>query len=1023
MFERLMLHDFRCFAGHHELALSERSHLTALLGENGAGKSTVLTAVAILAGALPPSLVTDSAVLEMLANGHRLRIDSTGCFVDGKLYTLVEYAALVKPHIGCQYVPLDGTWREILCNRATLMEYLLEQFDMQYGLQALVSIAAEIADVDKRLAAAHAKQKRSQQYARKFKTSQKFWEKMGHIRENKRRLETERDALAREIAVAQTKAAHIQARVWHDEQAELDNTRESLETDLQHTEAELNALDVELTQAESRVSACTTNIYRLAFDLQCAQVSAQLGEDQYEWQVMHRDLAQSRVNFLKRLSQLAHYDESILTSSSSSSTSSLPEFSRTSETPPVLMNAIRLIHNHKHELAGRASVVSSKLRGLIADEDATMLGSNSVALLQCEARLATDDALQRCTMIEEALAKDTLVYPQLDKQLQSGSDLAGFETSIRLQFPKVLGTLTEFLVPRRGTEIPEAQISHLIEVALHKNEHLHGTQSCPFVVETEDDAIACARHAPGAAFIAFYIDEEPLVHESQLAAELLETHPNTKLLSEFVNAADAGTHRLVSYALGNFVISTAAAARDIVGHPRLQAGMLVMDYTGTVYDKQDGITTVETGETASEQAARQQRLITALQEAKEDLSMNRASQHEQDARLDALDKAGREYAAARARFSELQNSISEHIAALENRERELAYWLGPSRVISDIELLVERVAKESLEELRNEVIYLSHAAHRLENMPSDIPCNVGDNERALAAQWNDMINLAEDTQKLEIQRFDLGVAAKMVQVQIEANQCQRSTLDRYIDGIAPILAQHDEISWDPHPAADTQRLKKRLFEVEHELKKYDGTQFLLDHTDPPPPSEQPAPYDAELAMQITQLSEQRERLSSDQRVLERTKFDRVKLILEELTPSVQEAFSTLSQGPADIMLDFNECGDGKGVMLHAIPQGKPFCPVQQLSAGEFALALLALHFGVAQTRKTPLLLLDEVDAHLDTENSAGVRQLLGSFAFVTGSSTTVLLASQHRQIYELGDQFLALYQLGSVPHAFVHAID
>lgn len=42
--------------------------------------------------------------------------------------------------------------------------------------------------------------------------------------------------------------------------------------------------------------------------------------------------------------------------------------------------------------------------------------------------------------------------------------------------------------------------------------------------------------------------------------------------------------------------------------------------------------------------------------------------------------------------------------------------------------------------------------------------------------------------------------------------------------------------------------------------------------------------------------------------------------------------------------------------------------ISQLSGGEKTVAALALVFALAQVKRPPLLLLDEVDAHLDVEN-------------------------------------------------------
>merc|ERR1712113_381985 len=56
------------------------------------------------------------------------------------------------------------------------------------------------------------------------------------------------------------------------------------------------------------------------------------------------------------------------------------------------------------------------------------------------------------------------------------------------------------------------------------------------------------------------------------------------------------------------------------------------------------------------------------------------------------------------------------------------------------------------------------------------------------------------------------------------------------------------------------------------------------------------------------------------------------------------------------------------IIFNAMPPGKPFRDIQQLSGGEKSVASLALLFAIHSFKQSPFFILDEIDAALDARN-------------------------------------------------------
>merc|ERR1719384_2891282 len=90
----------------------------------------------------------------------------------------------------------------------------------------------------------------------------------------------------------------------------------------------------------------------------------------------------------------------------------------------------------------------------------------------------------------------------------------------------------------------------------------------------------------------------------------------------------------------------------------------------------------------------------------------------------------------------------------------------------------------------------------------------------------------------------------------------------------------------------------------------------------------------------------------------------IKTIYGELTKSRQ--YKNGGKAFLNIGGDMNPFDDE--IVFNAMPPGKPWREMQQLSGGEKSVASLALLFAIHSYKQSPFFILDEIDAALDTKN-------------------------------------------------------
>ena len=96
-----------------------------------------------------------------------------------------------------------------------------------------------------------------------------------------------------------------------------------------------------------------------------------------------------------------------------------------------------------------------------------------------------------------------------------------------------------------------------------------------------------------------------------------------------------------------------------------------------------------------------------------------------------------------------------------------------------------------------------------------------------------------------------------------------------------------------------------------------------------------------------------------------------------------------------------------GIKFHAMPPGKRFREMENLSGGEKTVAALALLFAIHSFQPAPFFILDEVDAALDNTNVAKVAEYVRRNA---SDTFQFIVISLKNTFYEKAEALVGIYR-------------
>lgn len=122
-------------------------------------------------------------------------------------------------------------------------------------------------------------------------------------------------------------------------------------------------------------------------------------------------------------------------------------------------------------------------------------------------------------------------------------------------------------------------------------------------------------------------------------------------------------------------------------------------------------------------------------------------------------------------------------------------------------------------------------------------------------------------------------------------------------------------------------------------------------------------------------------------------------IAETQKPTITEAQNETEAQEISELQNDSEIQKLQDIEIMANPPGKKLKNIEALSGGERALTSLALICAIIATNKPPFVILDEVDAALDEENSARFANILKELAY----KTQFIVITHNRQTMEVAD--------------------
>lgn len=163
-----------------------------------------------------------------------------------------------------------------------------------------------------------------------------------------------------------------------------------------------------------------------------------------------------------------------------------------------------------------------------------------------------------------------------------------------------------------------------------------------------------------------------------------------------------------------------------------------------------------------------------------------------------------------------------------------------------------------------------------------------------------------------------------------------------------------------------------------------------------------------LQSEINDLLSKSHYLEGDFRKICAQRNERLQSFFNKVRPMVDRLYKTLSgDATASAALYLENATDPSqgGIMFAPTPANKKFVMnAANLSGGEKSIAALALYFSMNEVLQTPVLLVDEIDAHLDKKNLV----IIYYFMRKLGESRQIIFISHRPGSFDSSDSLLGV---------------
>lgn len=1065
MIKNITLCNFYSYQGTTTIKLDPELQLSSVLGRNGSGKTTFMKALAYAVGAKDIADLSQSSHVEIvLSDGSSfLRRGQNECFVNGTLCNLSQLQFAAREIFQVHNLDLSEDWRHIFSDPQRLMEYIEliptgPGFDSGNfstspdALKAYKNLVNEEAKLALQAAQSKTTLTKLRRRLSSLSSAQAVQERIEISREASRKLQAAREIYKASLCALRVEILDIKRATLMDdlnmvqsvEAKDLDVLRRTSE-ELESMIAEQKSLSLDMIKARERFSLLIEELSRAEVESNRKIPTSEL----YKAENHSRQLLQK---WLHDKHECLEAQVEYLSCSLSFQDLLKCEYDGL-KLQLALLQRCRL--DFKGLRHGLDQVILKTL-----DE----LELSQTQLVNMKEK--TDENHGKLYRLERSLTETMTSIRVMkaetfleDQSKSRNFDYCNFVESLKLMNPQILGDILSFVKPAEQSKLsPEITRRVLRSISEQK-------ESLCFIVESDEMAMSFAKKLPcyesrELTFLARSSVE--VLHEldPSIPEQIVQKYPSVCWLRSLVKTEKKSDSHLVNYVAGKvMVVPDCTVAQDVF---RLwDEGIQAIDHSGTIYTRNCGIRTCESIKMADGSFVKESCVV-----ALEGLSRSAQDMESQIANLKVecfeseLNLALEEGRLSRSQMElkqletmsssisllqynliqeskQLESSLRVALLSLEElRESKFERSSGISQ--TNMLLRTEELAKQvqsKLDSLHSRNSNCASVDLKVRNLFSE----KSQLKEFLIAQHERIMTLKQDIRghgsfllensvrpkdhavRLELMQKGLGdISIAMARYETEAEEAfsawQLLTGQNNKRRFEMLTGRAIQLSRKPNGRIVLSEIHNSLRRLDKEIN--DCGQIYSARTDT---TELDAHSDKLLA-EIVGVEQESVALTARHattlKALSRLRSYRhssIRTRLMNLAPNLESIYKNLysqvGSASAQTYLKFvDEKNLDRGVSFFAIPAGKPFRPISQLSGGELSLAIIAFCLASAKTFGARALLIDEMDAHLD---NAGIRALAYCLVRLSrgpGFPCSIFVATHQRKIYNCADQFIGLFK-------------
>jgi chromosome segregation protein len=350
------------------------------------------------------------------------------------------------------------------------------------------------------------------------------------------------------------------------------------------------------------------------------------------------------------------------------------------------------------------------------------------------------------------------------------------------------------------------------------------------------------------------------------------------------------------------------------------------------------------------------------------------------------------------------DSLSTHLPPLSRPHPESRQ--GPTVDELRGELTILRGTRTELEnQLAGLQEKIQQARARLENADA-CEKKIGPSLEKLRADRN---RLRDKIHELREKERVLGERKREQDEKLQGLRIQKKSIEAELENLKEEMKKV-KIDVNPPLTSNTEALSKRAEEIELERNSLGEVNFraIRDF------KEEEKKYNDEKARYDKLVAEQRSLLEFMKNIDEKKKEVFMKTF-NEISRHFSEIFSQLSPGGVgEFVLENKDSPFEGGLDIKANPQGKEVSYMGSISGGEKALTALAFIFALQRYRPTTFYVLDEIDAHLDSQNRKRVAEMLHKFS----RESQIVVITLHDAMMSVADRLFGITMENKISRVF-----